>query len=267
MVDAAARARELPRPARRRRRARARAVPPAGARRCAPPWAPTAPGRGDGLDAAVGSRARRRSDAMIGSVRGDGARAHARPARCSSRSAASATACSCPLGAVPALTPGAHRVPVHAPPRARGRDGAVRVPDARRARHVRGADRRDRRRTRSSRSRSSRCTRPARCAAALLDDDLDALTLVPGVGKRTAQRLLVELKARLEVPDLDLADAGGDAAPPRAPRCARRSPGSATRPTRCATSLGQLPDDGAVEDLLRDALQAPGGASAMAVAP
>ncbi|HKA94328.1 MAG TPA: Holliday junction branch migration protein RuvA, partial [Acidimicrobiia bacterium] len=38
---------------------------------------------------------------------------------------------------------------------------------------------------------------------ALVDDDLDALTLVPGVGKRTAQRLLVELKARLEVPDLE----------------------------------------------------------------
>src|SRR5204862_4692668 len=39
---------------------------------------------------------------------------------------------------------------------------------------------------------------------ALADDDLDALCLVPGVGKRTAQRLLVDLKARLAVPDLDL---------------------------------------------------------------
>ena len=37
--------------------------------------------------------------------------------------------------------PGRRRVPVHAPARARGRDGALRLPDARRARHLRGADR------------------------------------------------------------------------------------------------------------------------------
>ncbi len=57
---------------------------------------------------------------------------------------------------------------------------------------------------RSSRSRSSRCTNRPPCGAALAEDDLDALVLVPGVGKRTAQRLLVELKSRLDVPDLDL---------------------------------------------------------------
>lgn len=44
---------------------------------------------------------------------------------------------------------------------------------------------------------------------ALVDDDLDALTLVPGVGKRTAQRLLIELKARLDVRALDLAATPG----------------------------------------------------------
>ena len=95
---------------------------------------------------------------------------------------------------------------------------------------------------------------PAALRRALLDDDLAALTLVPGVGKRTAQRLLVELKARLDVPELDLAEPGG-ATRRRAPRCARRSPASATRPTRCATSSAQLPDDGSVEDLLREALK------------
>ena len=35
----------------------------------------------------------------------------------------------------------------------------------------------------------------------------------PGVGKRTAQRLLVELKARLAVPELDLTETGGAPAP------------------------------------------------------
>ena len=45
---------------------------------------------------------------VIGSVRGTVDRAHARAARCSSRSAASATACSVPVGAVPALEPGSN---------------------------------------------------------------------------------------------------------------------------------------------------------------
>ena len=38
---------------------------------------------------------------------------------------------------------------------------------------------------------------------------------MPGVGKRTAQRLLIELKARLEVPDFDLAEATGGTSTPR----------------------------------------------------
>ena len=38
----------------------------------------------------------------------------------------------------------------------------------------------------------------------LADDDVASLCLVPGVGRKTAARLLVELKSRLEVPDLDL---------------------------------------------------------------
>jgi Holliday junction DNA helicase RuvA len=35
----------------------------------------------------------------------------------------------------------------------------------------------------------------------LAEDDIAALCLVPGVGKKTAARLLVELKSRLQVPD------------------------------------------------------------------
>ena len=38
----------------------------------------------------------------------------------------------------------------------------------------------------------------------LADDDVASLCLVPGVGRKTAARLLVELKSRLEVPDVDL---------------------------------------------------------------
>ena len=99
----------------------------------------------------------------------------------------------------------------------------------------------------------------ARCGARSLDDDLDALTLVPGVGKRTAQRLLVELKARLDVPDLDLVEADGAAPRPRG-RGARRARRARLRARRGARRRSrELPDDGAVEDLLRDALKLPGG--------
>lgn len=41
---------------------------------------------------------------------------------------------------------------------------------------------------------------PAHLAQVLADDDVAALCLVPGVGKKTAARLLIELKARLDVP-------------------------------------------------------------------
>lgn len=44
--------------------------------------------------------------------------------------------------------------------------------------------------------------------------DLSALTLVPGVGKKTAERLLVELKNRLQVPVLDEPNAADGTASP-----------------------------------------------------
>lgn len=96
---------------------------------------------------------------------------------------------------------------------------------------------------------------PTALRRALLDDDLDSLTLVPGVGKRTAQRLLVELKARLDVPDLDLAD--GTSTPGSTARGEVREAlaGLGYGGDEIREVLGQLPDDAGVEDLLRDALK------------
>jgi holliday junction DNA helicase RuvA len=93
---------------------------------------------------------------------------------------------------------------------------------------------------------------------ALVDDDLDALTMVPGVGKRTAQRLMIELKARLEGPWLDPALEHADAAsaPPSSRAEVRAAlSGLGYQSDEVRDVLAQLPDDGSVEDLLRDALK------------
>ena len=95
---------------------------------------------------------------------------------------------------------------------------------------------------------------PGLLRRALVDDDLDALTMVPGVGKRTAQRLLVELKARLEVPELEQTDAASGATSSRA-EVRSALFGLGYQPDEVRDVLAQLPDDGPVEDLLRDALK------------
>jgi len=95
---------------------------------------------------------------------------------------------------------------------------------------------------------------PGALRRAIVDDDLDALTMVPGVGKRTAQRLLVELKARLDVPEPEHADADSGATSSRAEVRAALS-GLGYQSDEVRDVLAQLPDDGPVEDLLRDALK------------
>lgn len=93
---------------------------------------------------------------------------------------------------------------------------------------------------------------PVALRRALLDDDVASLTLVPGVGKRTAQKLLVELKVRFELPDLETVPAG--APTPRAEvRAALTGLGYEADEVR--EVLASLPDDEPVEELLRRALR------------
>ena len=46
---------------------------------------------------------------------------------------------------------------------------------------------------------------PAELKTVLATEDVDALCAIPGIGKKTATRMLVELKPKLDLPDLDLA--------------------------------------------------------------
>jgi holliday junction DNA helicase RuvA len=94
---------------------------------------------------------------------------------------------------------------------------------------------------------------PAALRRALLDDDVDALTLVPGVGKRTAQRLIVDLKARLDVPEVDLADT--PSTPSARAEVREALAGLGYEPDEVREVLAQIDGDGAVEDLLREALK------------
>jgi Holliday junction DNA helicase RuvA len=97
---------------------------------------------------------------------------------------------------------------------------------------------------------------PTTLRRCLLDGDLDALTLVPGVGKKTAARLLIELKTRLDVPELDLVAAEGDASGAAARSDLRAALANLGYDAdEVSEVLRRLPPDGEVEPLLREALK------------
>jgi Holliday junction DNA helicase RuvA len=116
---------------------------------------------------------------------------------------------------------------------------------------------------------------PIALQRAVLADDADALTLVPGIGKKTATRLIIELKSRLDI-DLDGADmhllGAGSANGSGGQGASGAGPGSTKSEVRAALSslgygadeirhaLGRLPVDGGVEDQIRLALQELAGA-------
>jgi holliday junction DNA helicase RuvA len=98
----------------------------------------------------------------------------------------------------------------------------------------------------------------------LADDDIAALCLVPGVGKKTAARLLVELKARLSASDVDLTSAAIGANGTDASRGTARSARADVRdalaglgyaPDEIREALAEVPDEGDVSLLLKQALQ------------
>lgn len=83
-------------------------------------------------------------------------------------------------------------------------------------------------------------------------DDAAALTAVPGIGKRSAQKLLLELRPKLDVPDGDLQASG----PLGEVRTALE--GLGYQSDEISGVLRDLPGDLPVEELLKRSLQALG---------
>jgi Holliday junction DNA helicase RuvA len=108
---------------------------------------------------------------------------------------------------------------------------------------------------------------PVALAHILAEDDVGALCLVPGVGRKTAARLLVELKSRLHVPEIDPGVAVGLGRDPHGNGAGAPHQQSVRSDVREALAgLGysadeihgataELPDDGDASQLLRQALQ------------
>ena len=99
---------------------------------------------------------------------------------------------------------------------------------------------------------------PASLSTAVLEDDLDTLCTVPGVGRKTAARLVIELKSRLDLPDLSLdvpglTNAGASRTSRSEARAALAELGYA--PDEIRGALDGLRDDVGVEEMLRLALR------------
>ncbi len=99
---------------------------------------------------------------------------------------------------------------------------------------------------------------PAGLQQVLASEDLAALCLVPGVGKKTAQRLLVELKERLDVPavDLTVTSRPGPAGVPNELDDVREAlTGLGYGAEEIVAAMRDLPAEGDTSVLLRQALQ------------
>jgi Holliday junction DNA helicase RuvA len=108
---------------------------------------------------------------------------------------------------------------------------------------------------------------PAALQRIVVSEDADALTMVPGVGKKTAVRLLLELRAKLDLLDLDLGPLGPGAAgsvgsAPGDPRSDVKAAlaGLGYGADEVSTAMRGLPEAGDPSSLLRHALRHLAGA-------
>lgn len=88
---------------------------------------------------------------------------------------------------------------------------------------------------------------------ALVAGDVDALASVPGIGKKTAQRIVIDLKERLALPDLEVAVSGDDSLVQA--RSALENLGYSPGEVRAALAEIGVEAEQPVEDVVKDALK------------
>ena len=101
---------------------------------------------------------------------------------------------------------------------------------------------------------------PTALRTAVAHDDLAALCLVPGVGRKTAARLVMELKSKLDVPTDDSIGVTGETAEASSQRGTQNDVRAALEslgygPEEIHAVLVEIPADGDTSELLRDALR------------
>jgi Holliday junction DNA helicase RuvA len=96
---------------------------------------------------------------------------------------------------------------------------------------------------------------PAALVDVVADGDVAALTLVPGVGKKTAERLLIELKNRLSIPALDPVGVGPGSSGSAVGDVREALSGLGYGPEEIREALRELSTDADAATLLRDALK------------
>jgi Holliday junction DNA helicase RuvA len=100
--------------------------------------------------------------------------------------------------------------------------------------------------------------KPEALRTALSRDDIALLSSVPGVGKKTAQRLLIDLKDKLGAPELGGAGGGGSSHAAIEARDALLGMGFS--PAESTAALRDVEPGATAEQMLRSALKALGGA-------
>jgi Holliday junction DNA helicase RuvA len=90
---------------------------------------------------------------------------------------------------------------------------------------------------------------------ALVTDDVDAICAIPGIGKKTAARMVLDLKEKLDLPDLALVGSkSGDKLIAQA-RSALENLGYSSGEVRVALGEISPEEDASIEELIRTALK------------
>ncbi len=88
---------------------------------------------------------------------------------------------------------------------------------------------------------------------ALMSDDVAAISSVPGIGKKTAQRIVLDLKEKMSLPDLDIVGARPDMVSKA--RSALENLGYSAGEVRLALNEVPIDDGDGLEDVVRQALK------------